>query len=263
MYQVIDTHAHLDEVDDLASAIKRAKDSGLLAIIAVGVDYESNNRILEIAERYKAFVFPALGCHPQNFGETKQSIERNLQFIEDHIENAVAIGEIGLDYHKKVRARTDKDTQHQVLRDILEMARRFEKPVSVHSRYSWRDCLNIVGESQVEKVVFHWYSGPLSVLHDLHQKGFYTSATPAVAYGAEHTQAISQTPLESLMLETDSPVVYHRGTESARASEPADAVTEVLKIVATLKEVDEETMAKKTTENAINFFTLSNQGVQL
>lgn len=261
MYKLIDTHAHLDEVEDLNTAIARAKDSGLIAVIAVGVDYESNNKIMEISEKYKSFVFPALGCHPQNLGATVGEFEQNLKFIEDNIESAVAIGEIGLDYHKKVKQRTNKDTQHQVLRDVLQIARRFDKPISVHSRYSWRDCLKIVNESQIKKAVFHWYSGPLSVLGELHQEGYFTSATPAVEYGAEHTQAIAETPFENLLLETDTPVVYHRGTDLARPSEPADVATSVLEAVAKLKSIGPDVIAKKTTDNAINLFGLSNRGV--
>ncbi|NQT72494.1 MAG: TatD family hydrolase [Chloroflexi bacterium] len=261
MYKLIDTHAHLDEVEDLATAIAKAKDSGLVAIIAVGVDYESNNRIMEIAEKYKSFVFPALGCHPQNLGETTEAIDHNLQFIQDNIDKSVAIGEIGLDYHKKVRQRADKDTQHQVLKDVLEIAREFDKPISMHSRYSWRDCLNIVKESRVQKAVFHWYSGPLSVLGELHTAGFFTSATPAVEYGTEHTQAIGETPLDNLMLETDTPVVYHRGTDLARPSEPSDVATTILEAVAKLKGMGPDVVAQKTTENAVNFFELANRGV--
>ena len=259
MYKLIDTHAHLEEVSNLDEAIEKARDCGLIAIVAVGVNYESNNRILEIAEKYNGFVFPALGCHPQNLGETSEEIEHNLQFIEDNIENAVAIGEIGLDYHKRAKQKAGKDTQHKVLMDVLNIAMRFEKPVSVHSRYSWKDCLRIVRESKVQKAVFHWYSGPISVLSELHEAGYFTSATPAVEYGAEHTQAIKETPFDNLMLETDTPVVYHRGTDLARPSEPADVATKVLQAVANLKGANPETVAKDTTDNAIEFFSLPDQ----
>ncbi|MDP6417101.1 MAG: TatD family hydrolase, partial [Gammaproteobacteria bacterium] len=85
MYELIDTHAHLDEIEDLELAIEKARERGLIAIIAVGVDYESNSRILELADKYSSFVFPALGCHPDNLGETKSEAERTLQFIEDNI----------------------------------------------------------------------------------------------------------------------------------------------------------------------------------
>ncbi len=261
MYKLIDTHAHLDEIENLDAAIEKARDCGLIAIIAVGVDSESNRKVLEIAEKFKSFVFPALGCHPDTLGKTNAEIEAELHFIEDNIARAVAVGEIGLDYLKRVKEQAGKDVQHRVLKDVLQIARRFDKPVSVHSRYAWKDCFEIVRESGVPKAVFHWYSGPLSILGQIHSAGFFTSATPAVEYGAEHSNAIEETPLEQLMLETDSPVVYHRGTAEARPSEPADVALSVLEAVARLKEVEPDEVAQKTTENAIRFFGLPALGV--
>lgn len=262
MYKLIDTHAHLDEVENLDAAIEKARDCGLIAVIAVGVDGESNKRVLEIAEKYKSFVFPALGCHPDTLGKTSAQIEAELHFIEDNISMAVAVGEIGLDYLKRVKERAPKDVQHQVLRDVLQIARRFDKPVSVHSRYAWKDCFEIVRDSGVSRAVFHWYSGPLSVLNQIHSKGFFTSATPAIEYGAEHSNVIKETPFEQLMLETDSPVVYHRGTALARPSEPADVAIRVLEAVAKLKGVEPDEVAQRTTENAIRFFGLSDRGIE-
>ncbi len=64
MYQLIDTHAHLEEIDNLEKTIKEARSSGLIAIIAVGSDYKSNQQVLRIAKEYEGFVYPALGLHP-------------------------------------------------------------------------------------------------------------------------------------------------------------------------------------------------------
>ncbi|MCL0078610.1 TatD family hydrolase [Dehalococcoidia bacterium] len=261
MYPLIDTHAHLDDIEDLGPAIARARESGLIAIIAVGVDYESNNRVLEIAERY-SIVFPALGCHPGELGETAAEIERNLQFIEDNVGSIVGIGEIGLDYHKRVTSKANKDTQKQVLQDVLGIAKRYAKPALVHSRYSWRDCFTLVQESGVERAVFHWYSGPMSVLRDLISQGYYASATLAAEYPEDHRRAMSETPWDNLLLETDSPVIYRWGTEFAHRSEPAD-VTRVLEAVARLKGVEPDVLAQRTTENALTLFGLSDFPVPL
>lgn len=93
---LIDSHCHLEEIENLELAIEKAKSAGLVAIIAVGSDYQSNNRALEIAERYSGFVYPALGMHP---GRLEVSlVKQNLKFIEDHLFEAKGIGEIGLDY---------------------------------------------------------------------------------------------------------------------------------------------------------------------
>ena len=258
MHALIDTHAHLDDIEDLHLAIEKARDVGVVRIVAVGVDYESNNRVLEISAQYTPLVFAALGCHPGNLPEASSKIEHNLQFIQDNNENAIGIGEIGLDYHKRIVGHAGKDLQRKVLGDLLELAKRYCKPALVHSRYAWRDAFELVRESGVERAVFHWYTGPTSVLRDIVAKGYFCSATPAAEYHAEHRRVVKEAPLEMLMLETDSPVVYKFGSESAHPSEPADVVR-VLQAVASLRGDDPGYVAERTTNNAFAFFGIGDQ----
>ena len=211
MYQLIDTHAHLDEIQNLEQTINEARVANVTAIIAVGSDYESNQRVLNIANKYTGYVYPALGLHPQNLESA--DLELNLEFIRAHITEIVGIGEIGLDYHKRVRARASKDRQAVVFRVLLNLARIFNKPALIHSRYAWRDAFDLVVEAQVEKAVFHWYTGTSSVLRDIISHGYYLSATPAVEYHEEHQRAVKESPLDRLLLETDCPVVYRWGTD--------------------------------------------------
>jgi TatD DNase family protein len=252
-YRLIDTHAHLDEIENLDQAISEAKLAGVVAIVAVGSDYTSNEKVLAIARVHKGFVFPALGLHPWNLKSSE--IDRNLEFIEAHVEKAAGIGEIGLDYDKRVRAIADKDFQKAVLKQLLTIARKHQKPVSIHSRYAWRDCLNLVQEAQVAKAVFHWYTGPSSVLRDIVSMGYFISATPAVEYHEEHRRAVKEIPLERLLLETDSPVVYRRGREFEFKASPA-SVLRTLKGLAGLRGLSEARVAEATTENAVRLFCL-------
>jgi len=244
IYQLVDTHAHLEEMEDLDSAIERARQNGVVAIVAVGSNYESNNQVLEIAAKYSSLVYPALGLHPWNIEPGDSSTERNLQFIEDNIQKAVAIGEVGLDYKKDLIKKVSKDLQKEVLRSILAIAKRYNKAVTFHSRYAWRDSFNLVVESQVEKAVFHWFTGPINVVRDILSEGYFVSATLAAEYHDEHRRVIKEAPLENLMLETDSPVTY-RG----HRAEPADVVRS-LNSVAELKGLPPDIIAAKTTENA-------------
>lgn len=259
MFEVIDTHAHLDEVADLEAVIERAKAAGVAAVVAVGIDYPSNNRVMEIAEKHPEFVFPALGMHPQNLRDPA-GVERNLRFIEDHMGESVAVGEIGLDYHKRTLTMASKDVQKAVFREALRIARRGGKPVSIHSRYAWQDALDSVVGEGVERAMFHWFTGPLNVLRAALQKGYCASATPAVAYHAEHRRSVRETPWDRLMLESDSPVVYRLGEGIGRPSEPADVARCVLGPVASLKGGDPMQAAAQTTENARRFFGLPEKG---
>jgi TatD DNase family protein len=253
MYELIDTHAHLEEIPGLEKVIAGAKAAGLTAIIAVGSDITSNIKTLKIAGKYPGFVYPALGYHPWNIKESE--IEINLAFIRENIARAVAVGEVGLDYHKRVRAVADKDLQQRVLRELLKIAQEYDKPACIHSRYAWRDAYDAVKEAGLTKAVFHWYTGTSSVLRDILDSGYYISVTPAVEYHEEHRRAVKETPLSQLLLETDSPVVYARGREGEFESRPAD-VLRSLRGAAKLKSISEEEIAETTTQNAKRLFEI-------
>lgn len=248
-YRLIDTHAHLDEMENLDSVIERARQKGIIAIVAVGSDYKSNNKVLEIAEKYRYFVYPALGLHPMNLDGS--SIDNDLKFIEANIQDIVAIGEIGLDYKKDIVAKSSKEFQKEALRSILSLAGRYDKPVSLHSRYAWRDTFTLVDEARLRKAVFHWYTGPTNVLRDILSRGYYVSVTLAAEYHEEHRRVVKEADLDSLLLETDAPVHY-RG----HRAEPADVVRS-LHSIAGIKDLPLDIIANKTTANAMRLFGIN------
>ncbi len=218
--------------------------------MAVGSEYESNNRVLEIASRHQDFVFAALGLHPGVLQRVGAGLERELQFIEGHLGRAVAIGEVGLDYHKRALEGAGKERQQAVLRAVLSLGRDHGKPVIVHSRYAWKDSFSIALESAVGTAVFHWYTGPASVLRSIIEAGYYVSATIATEYHADHRRAVGEVPIERLLLETDCPVAY-RG----QRSEPADVVRSLL-AAADVKAIAPDVVARRTTQNAARIFDI-------
>lgn len=254
MLRIIDTHAHLDELEDLALALQKARESGLEAIIAVGSSTESNQKVLEICQGHPNFVYPALGLHPWELGNLDSTqIDLTLSFIEDQISHITAIGEIGLDYDKRVVKRVTKDVQKEVLKRLLLLAKKNDKPVAVHSRYAWKDCFDLVSNTGIKKVVFHWFTGFSSVLREIVDAGYFISCTPAAEYHEEHRRAIKETPLKQLLLETDCPVVY--GKENKYRSQPSD-ILRSLKAVASIKEGSEIAIAQQTTHNARDLFNI-------
>jgi TatD DNase family protein len=252
MYGIIDTHAHLEEIDNLDAVLAKAKEAGVIAIVAVGSDLASNQKTLGLADLNKGFVYPALGWHPWYIKESE--MDTNLEFIETNIAQAVAVGEVGLDYHKRVRVVADKDLQKRALQGLLKIAKDHDKPALIHSRYAWRDALDMVREAALEKAVFHWYTGTSGVLRDIIDSGYYISVTPAVAYHEEHRRAVKEVPLARMLLETDCPVTYARGREGEFKATPADAVRS-LKGAAELKGISAAEVAAATTENARRLFT--------
>jgi TatD DNase family protein len=107
--------------------------------------------------------------------------------------------------------------------------------------------------AQIQKAIFHWFSGPIEVLAKVLGHGYFISATPAAAYSEKHQRAIARTPLENLLLETDSPVEYE-----GKAAEPAD-VCKTLEAVAKIKGAKREEVAEITTRNALVFFDLESR----
>ena len=255
MLKVIDTHAHLDELENIESTLSKAKEAGVKAIIAVGSNYQSNQKVMEICQKHSTFVYPALGLHPWDLGslETAQ-IDDTIKSIEEMSPHIVAIGEIGLDYDKRVVKRASKELQKEVLKRLLELARENKKPITIHSRYAWTDCFNLVKDAGVEKAIFHWFTGFSSVLRNIVDAGYFISCTPAAEYHEEHRRAIKETPLERLLLETDCPVVY--GREIKYRSQPSD-ILRSLKAAAALKETHEVSIAEQTTYNAEQLFGIA------
>ncbi len=252
---IIDTHAHIDQIEDLSGALQRAQEAKVSAVVAMSVDLASMKRILDIASQYtQPKIYPALGVHP---GMVKQPDHAQaLEFLEANITKATAVGETGLDYwYKWVRKDQDeRKKQQDSFAFHLQIAQNNQLPIIVHSRGAWRDCLAMAQASQATRVLFHWYSGPLDYLNGILDAGFYVSTSPSVAYSKESREAMSHAPVDRILIETDCPV-YYRDGESGFKSEPKD-VWRTLKALAQLKNISEEHLLSIVNTNAEKFFGL-------
>lgn len=252
MRSLIDTHAHLSDLKDRDGVVKRARDAGVDAIIAVSANLRTCKATLQWAEAFPGYIYPALGIHPTEW--TKEDIPATLQFIEEKLEGCVAVGEIGLDYwDREARKNRDfRERQRQIYIEQLHLAREYGKPASVHGRGSWRDALDLAHQHGPDQIVFHWYSGSLDILRELLDFGYVISATPASEFSKHHRTALAEAPLENIVVETDSPV-YLRNRD--RTSEPSDLLI-TIGALAELKETSEKEVANVTTRNAEALFNI-------
>jgi TatD DNase family protein len=246
---LIDTHVHLCSFSDIPEVIENSRRKNIQAILAVGGNQESSIECLDLSKEYPKYVFPGMGIHPSEI--LNEDIKNTIQLIEDSSSELVAIGEIGLDYHysfaKEERVR---EKQRQVYIELLRVANNAELPVSIHSRAAYSDSLNLLLENGPEKAVFHWYDGPLSTLNEILDQGFYVSATPAIEYSKGHRKVMEDTPLERILVETDSPI-YLRSLK--RRSEPSDILLTLVEL-AKIKEQDLEKVIEVTGRNAMQLF---------
>ncbi|PIZ12809.1 MAG: hypothetical protein COY53_08115 [Elusimicrobia bacterium CG_4_10_14_0_8_um_filter_37_32] len=95
--EIIDTHVHLNEIENVNQVLERARHSVVSGIVAVGVDYESNKKNLQLHTKFNDFnIYIAMGVHPSNYN--LENFQPTIDFIKENTPNIVAIGEIGLDY---------------------------------------------------------------------------------------------------------------------------------------------------------------------
>ena len=257
---IIDTHAHLYDVPDIAAALRAAAEAGVSDIILPGVDLASNRRHVEFCSAYtEPRLHLALGLHPGNI--ISDEIEPCFSFMHAHAGEAVAIGETGLDFFYKWVRKDDakKDEQRRVFGRQLELAREFNLPVIVHCRGAWREAFDMVKAAGVTAADFHWYSGPTDVLKDILDAGFVISCSLALAYSAEVRKAALLAPLEAILVETDTPVMIPGPAQERVPSTPKD-VWRTLRALASLKGVDEAVALKKVNALARSFFHLPDFG---
>lgn len=239
---MIDTHAHLNEIEDIHRAILKARDIGIKGIVAVGMDLLSNQETLDLARKFPEIVHPAIGYHPWSISQ--ETMEENLRFIDKNLAQCIALGEVGIDYKTRVK----KPLQWEIFSKLLSIALHHNRPVIVHSRFSHQRSHRMVKDSGIKKAVFHWYSGPLEILEKIIDDGFYVSATPALTYSPPHQAAMKTAPMERILVETDCPVEYQ-----GRVSQPADLVI-TLKELSRVKTMPFEDVRLITSNNAKAFF---------
>ena len=213
-------------------------------MIAVAMNLDSCRKTLALADRFPDTVHPAIGYHPWSI--KAEEVEDTLIFITKNIHRCVALGEVGLDYKVKVK----KKLQKAVFSKLLNLAVQINKPVIIHSRFSYQRTYEMAAEAGVEKAVFHWYSGPTDILDNIIARGYHVSATPALAYSPHHQAAMARAPMERILIETDAPVQY-----GDRFSEPAD-LKETLFHLSRIKKIPEDKLAGMVTKNAEKFFGL-------
>lgn len=246
--RLIDSHAHLGKLNNIDSAIRKARSVGVYDILCVSTDLDSCKKCLKIAEENSS-IHAALGIHPNNID--LDELNESIEYVTSNIGKLSAIGEIGLDY-ARVKDAHERDIQKRIFTKMLNIARENELPVSIHSRAAHKEAYRLVKERGPPQGVFHWYDGPLDVLRNILEEEYYVSATPAIGYSTIHRSALEHAPLDRVLIETDSPV-YIRGLD--KKAEPADVYYTAHKL-SELRDVDIEKVARISTGNAKTLFRL-------
>ena len=256
--QLIDTHTHIycEEFDnDRDSVVQRALEAGVCHLIFPAIDDDSYSRQQAVADAYPQFISQMMGLHPTSVAaDYQQRLLKAEEILFANPNHYVAVGEIGLDFYWD---RTFEKEQVEALRQQLLWAKQLDKPVSLHCREANAEMLAILSEPQYHGLrgVFHCFSGTLEQALQAVRMGFCIGIGGVATFKKSTLpEIISHIPLQSVLLETDSPYlapVPHRGqrNESAYVKEVAQKVADIFSLP-----IDE--IALQTTHNARLLFHL-------
>jgi TatD DNase family protein len=243
---------------DREEVLTRARDSGVSTIITVGIDLSSSQQAIKLAEECNG-VFAAVGFHPHNVAGVNELDISKLAQIAEH-SRVVAVGEVGLDFYRDYSPR---DAQLRVFKRQLALAAELDLPVIIHCRRAEKDLIPLLRDWVLDDKrpkqppgVIHCFSGDIDVAQQYLNMGFFVSVGAYIGYpsSANLRGVIRSIPGDRLLVETDCPYLPPQGRRGQR-NEPAYLLSTV-ELLAEIRGVSVEQVARETTENARQLFRL-------
>jgi TatD DNase family protein len=254
---LIDTHTHLyleDYNDDRDEVIKNALNKRVELMLLPNIDSGSMDEMKKLTDRYPGHCLPMMGLHPTS---VKEDYEKELKIVEEELDRSkyYGVGEIGIDLYWD---KTFKEQQEDAFRRQLQLAKKYQLPVSIHTRDSFDTAYSIVKEELTDdlKGVFHCFTGTEKEARKIMDIGFFMGIGGIITFkNSGLGEVVKNIPLEHLVLETDAPFltpVPYRGkrNQSAYLAYIAGKIAEV-------KNIMMEEVADATTSNALELFKLT------
>jgi TatD DNase family protein len=247
---IIDTHCHpyLPPLDaDPVAVLARARVAGVTAFVVPAYDPASWDAVAALASEH-ADVFPAYGVHPW-----VADADFAMGELRSRLRNAVAVGEIGLDF--KIDA-PDRDVQRRVFRVQLALAVELGLPVILHNRGAFEEMIEDLTAAGPVRGVLHAFSRGPEMMRRFTALGLHLGFGGAITFpNAKNPRRSAElAPAERLLLETDAPSIGLQGIPSGE-SEPRN-VRRVCYALAHLRGLNIAETAQLTSRNARALFRL-------
>lgn len=264
---MIDVHCHLNFhsfENDLEETIQRAAEAGVEKIINVGTSIESSIKAVELSERFEN-LYSIVGIHPHHADKVEKGWEKEVEALAKK-PKVVAIGEIGLDYFSyKSNGIVDPKLQKEVFEAQIEISKKLNLPLQIHNRQAGKDVIEILkhhkNSLKNNPGMFHCFAADFGVQKDALNLGFYFGFDGNITYEGlakgetvPLPELVKKTPIENLVVETDSPFltpVPHRGSRN----EPSYVII-TAKYIAQILNLPFEVVRSQTTKNAAKIFDL-------
>jgi TatD DNase family protein len=257
MSRLIDTHCHLARgrlAGDPQGVLNRAAEAGVAPVICATSDLAESQAAANLAGRLGG-LYCLAGIHPHDARDADEDALAKIEDLAAHEPN-VGIGEIGLDYHYDYSPRT---AQQSAFAAQLNLARRLEKKIIIHTREAFADTMRILADSGCDgsDVLFHSFTGGADQARRILDFGAMISYAGIVTFkkSDENRAAARMTPDDRICVETDAPFLTPEPIRKIRTNEPAHVIHTARRL-AELRGVGFEQFAAQTTANAFDFFGL-------
>lgn len=265
----VDTHCHIHTEDDPLELARQAFSAGVEALICIGTDVITSQKALGVASSIESSIrsgasdlpraYSTIGLHPHDAANTAMTGVDGIAHLAGlnapgRTGNLVGIGECGLDYYYE---NSPKQDQQRAFMTQIELAKRYDLTLVVHTRDAWEDTFSILRENGLpNRVVFHCFTGDKATASRALDLGAYLSYSGIVTFknAEDIREAARFTPLDRLLIETDSPYlapVPHRGKPNVPAF-----VGLVGEFLASLKNLSVSEFSKATVSAANECFSL-------
>ena len=249
-----DSHVHLTDAEYdsfLPLVLASLKGMGIKAC-SVTVDISTTSKALSLFGNKDANsnVYNFVGIHPQCANENISSFE---EMITSNIHNIDGIGEIGLDPTYYDGDKNTENMQSQVFNKMLTLAETYEKPVSIHSRQSLDNILNVLSTYNLKNVCLHWFDGSPQQLEKSLSMGLHVSYGPSIVYSKKKQVLLKSTDIAKILIETDGPVSYPSCFKNI-ITLPTSVLMSVIRSMSIVLCRSPKDMADKLEENSVKFF---------
>jgi TatD DNase family protein len=253
---LIDTHCHLDFPqlqDDIDGVLTRAAEAGVKRMITISTRLSKAPIYQKLSETH-AHVWHTIGTHPLNIDEDEDiSLSRIIDLAQHP--RCIGIGEAGLDYHYD---KTPRAQAQDIFRLHIAAARMTSLPLIIHSREADEDMRTILSDEMQKgpfKAILHCFTSSAELARLGVALGLYVSFSGVLTFknSGDLRDIAASIPLDRLLVETDAPYlapVPFRG----KTNEPS-YVAHTAAVLAEVKGVSREDMARQTTANALALFT--------
>lgn len=254
--RIFDTHAHYDDTafdEDRDALLREMHENGVEYMVDIGCSMPNSRSIVEFVQQYD-FLYGTVGVHPEDAGNlTDADLVELEQFSKQ--DKILAIGEIGLDYYYE---QDTKDIQKKWFVEQLQLAKRRNLPVVIHSRDAAKDTLDIMKAEHNGETggVIHCFSYGVEMAREYLNMGYYIGVGGVVTFknGRKLKEVVDYTPLDRIVLETDAPYlapVPYRGKRNCSIY-----LVKVAEEIAAIKEMDVEEVYETTFRNAQSLYRM-------